>query len=47
MEGQAGSRGGYLKKEGREPGPLPQTEADLSQLVYEEVCSKFYCEMHG
>ena len=39
--GQSGSRGGYLKNEGREAGTLLQTKTDLPQLVYEEICSKF------
>ena len=47
MEGKAGSRGGCLKEEGRGPGNLLQTKADFSQLVYEEICSKCCCKMHG
>ena len=39
---QAGSRDGCLKKEGRGAGTLLQTKADLPQLVYEEICLKFY-----
>ena len=45
--GQAGSRGGCLKKEGRGPGTLSRTKADLPQLVYEEICSKFYFKIHS
>ena len=44
--GQAGSRGGCLKKEGR-AGTLLWTKADLPQLVYEEICSKFYFKIHS
>ena len=44
--GQSGSRGGYLKKEGRGAGTLLRTEADLSHLVYKEICSKFYFKIH-
>ena len=45
--GQAGSRGGCLKKEERGPGTLSRTKADLPQLVYEEICSKFYFKIHS
>ena len=45
--GQAGSRGGCLKKEERGPGTLSRIKADLPQLVYEEICSKFYFKIHS
>ena len=47
MVGKAGSWGGCLKEEGRGPGNLLQTKADFSQLVYEEICTKCCCKMHG
>ena len=45
--GQAGSKGGYLKKEGKGAGTLLQTKVDLPQLAYEEICSKFYFKIHS
>ena len=45
--GQAGSRGGCLKKEGKGARTLLQTKADLLHLVYEEICSKFYFKIHS
>ena len=51
---QAESRDGCLKKEererggrGRGAGALLQTKADLPQLVYEEICLKFYFKIHS
>ena len=45
--GQAGSRGGCLKKERRGAGTLLRTKADLPQLVCEEIFSKFYFKIHS
>ena len=45
--GQSRSSGGCLKKEGRGAGTLLQTKADLPQLVYEEICSKFCFKIHS
>ena len=45
--GQAGSRGGCLKKERRGAGTLLRTIADLPQLVYEEIFFKFYFKIHS
>ena len=45
--GQIGSRGGCLTKEGTGAGALLRTKADLPQLVYEEICSKFYFKIHS
>ena len=45
--GQAGSRGECLKKERRGAGTHLRTKADLPQLVYEEICSKFYFKTHS
>ena len=44
---QAGSRDGCLKKEGTEAGTPLQIKADLPQLVYEEICLKFYFKIHS
>ena len=41
-----GSRGGRLKKEGRGPGVLLRTKADLRKMVY-EIFSKFCFKIHS
>ena len=41
------SRSGCLKKESRGAGSLLGTKADLPQLLYEEICSKFYFKIHS
>ena len=45
--GQSGSRDGCLKKEGRGAGTLLRTKANLPQLEYEEIFSKFCFKTHS